>query len=204
MKYNKSQPVLSCNLSRAPPQFLSYKSSIQDDAVALPREVVCPAGQTCSEPRWATQAGKKGLRFKFTDDTCRSCPLRAECVNPKAQTDKGRTVFVVPDEQPLIDAHLAQRGTAEFKQRYHQRVVVEHANAGFAQCGGKQAHRFGTQNVSFGVAMSALAYNLRRLGSIARDNQQTARLLEQILAQMLRAAFLLFFCAWCHVPRSSC
>ena len=165
------------------------------------RQVVCPAGQTCSEPRWATQAGKKGLRFTFNGDTCRACPLRTGCVNPKAKTDKGRSVFVVPDEQPLIDAHLAQRATADFKHRYHQRVIVEHAIAGFAQCGGKQAHRFGTQKVSFDVAISALAHNLRRLGSIARDNQQTARRLEQILAHMLRAAFLLFFCAWAHFTR---
>jgi hypothetical protein len=160
------------------------------------REVACPGGHTCSEPRWATQGGKKGLRFRFSADTCGSCPLRTQCINPKAEPDKGRTVFVVPDEQPLIDAHLTDRDTPEFKERYHKRVVVEHAIAGFAQCGGKKARRFGTQNVSFDVAMSALAYNLRRLGSIARNDRRVSQRLEQVVARLSRAAVLAYiFCA---------
>ena len=40
--------------------------------------------------------------------------------------------------------------------------------AGLAQCGGKQAHRMGMDNVSFDETLSALAYNLRRLGGGAQ------------------------------------
>ena len=61
------------------------------------------------------------------------------------------------------------------------RSDVERVIAGFAQCGGKKAHRFGMANTAFDANLSALAYNLRRLGSLMKSDER----LEHQVAQLV-------------------
>lgn len=96
-------------------------------------------------------------------------------------------MFVVDEEERLIRGHLERRLQPEFQKRLAHRPMVERVIAGFAQCGGKQAHRFGTANVSFDAALSALAYNLRCLGSLLHRQPGLQDRLRGVLGAFLRA-----------------
>lgn len=157
------------------------------------RTLTCPSGQRCTG-RWATPHGEKGWMFEFEADVCGSCSRKASCVQPKARG--GRTVFMVPDTERLIRAHLERRQEPGFLDLLAKRQVVERANAGFAQCGGKVAHRFGNKHVEFDATLSALAHNMRTLGSLLVRRPQLRRKLDQCQeeADQRLAALLLFFC----------
>jgi len=142
--------------------------------------LTCPQGHRIERTRWATRAGHKGWSFEFAAEVCSACPSREQCVSDKAQ-GKGRSVFVVPEQERLIRRHLARREEDDFEQRQAERPHVERVIAGYGQCGGKQAHRFGTRAAEFGARMSALAYNFRRLGSVAAND-------EEVAARLARAA----------------
>jgi hypothetical protein len=154
--------------------------------------LTCPAGHKLPHQKWDTERGRKGHRFDFTHAGCATCPRRGECVSPKAAEDQGRTVFIVDDEERLIRNHLRRREESEFKERLSKRPAVERAIAGFAQCGGKQARRFGMENVEFDGKLSALTYNLRRLGSLMRADDT----LEERLVRAWRASARLLAAWW--------
>jgi Transposase DDE domain/Transposase domain (DUF772) len=149
------------------------------------RTVRCPAGHQCAMTRWASRDQDRGWEFVFPESLCGACPLRPQCVNPKAKTG-GRTVFIVEAKERLIRAHLERRQELDFIALLSQRPQVERVIAGLAQCGGKQVHRMGQDNVSFDETLSALAYNLRRLGAVLKQNPAVASRLE--------AEVLLFLC----------
>ena len=146
--------------------------------------LTCPEGLTVLQERWETRDGKKGRLFDFTKKDCATCSRRKECVSPKAAPTQGRTVFIVDSEERLIRAHLEHRKESEFKERLAHRPAVERAIAGFAQCGGKKAHRFKIDKVAFDANLSALAYNLRRLGGLLKADPK----LEEKLQRALRAS----------------
>lgn len=135
--------------------------------------LTCPAGHSLEKPRWAMRNGRKGRLFVYPNDVCGSCPKREACVSPKAKG--GRSVFIVEREERLIRRHLERREEPEFLERLDQRPAVERVIAGFAQCGGKQARRFRMTNVAFDASLSALGYNLRRLGSLCAQDSQLAQ-----------------------------
>ena len=95
-------------------------------------------------------------------------------------------MFIVEAKERLIRAHLIRRQELDFIALLSQRPDVERVIAGLAQCGGKQAHRMGLDNVSFDETLSALAYNLRRLGAVLKQKPEVASRLE--------AAALVFLC----------
>jgi hypothetical protein len=86
----------------------------------------------------------------------------------------------------VLREHLRQRQESDFREKLKGRQVVERANAGFAQCGGKEAHRFGREATQFASNLSALAYNLRLLASVAAKSEDIQEALEA------RAQALLF------------
>jgi len=139
----------------------------------------CPQGHTLSQGRWATRNGHKGRLFEF--GKCQNCPSKAKCINPKAKSGKGRSVCIVDEQERLIRQHLDRRQQPEFLERLSNRSDVERVIAGFAQCGGKKAHRFGMANTAFDANLSALAYNLRRLGSLMKSDER----LEHQVAQLV-------------------
>lgn len=150
----------------------------------------CPAGHTMRGGRWTTRKGRRGRAFQFPGEVCGPCPLREACVKPSVPPDRGRSVFIVDDEEWLIRTHLADREAPEFKAKLAHRPSVERVIAGFAQCGGKRARRMGRTRVAFDCNMSALAYNLRRLGSLLEADETLANRLEKALraaARMLSA-----------------
>jgi hypothetical protein len=141
----------------------------------------CPEGHTLSQGRWATRNGHKGKLFEF--GKCQNCPSKAKCINPKAKSAKGRSVFIVDEQERLIRQHLDRRQQPEFLERLSNRSDVERVIAGFAQCGGKKAHRFGMADNAFDANLSALAYNLRRLGSLMKSDESLERQVAQLVGR---------------------
>lgn len=152
--------------------------------------LTCPAGLSISKPRWATRSGRKGRLFVFPSDACGSCDQRERCVSPKAK--KGRSVFIVDEEERVIRRHLERREKRQFLERLAHRSTVERVIAGFAQCAGKRARRFGMRNVSFDANLSALGYNLRRLGSLCAGNGELAARAAEALAASAASALVAF------------
>lgn len=145
----------------------------------LRRSLKCPAGQECLMTRWASRDGERGWEFEFPQVMCDACPQRAQCINPKAK-GVGRTVFLVEQKERLIRAHLLRRQELDFIAILAERPAVERVIAGLAQCGGKTARRMGQDNVSFDETLSALAYNLRRLGSVLVKQPEVAARLASV------------------------
>lgn len=142
--------------------------------------LTCPAGHPLARTKFETRSGRKGWLFAYPRKLCDACPLRAQCVSETA-TLTGRTVFVVPRRERLIRQHLARREEPDFRQKLAQRIAVERVIAGFAQCGGKRARRFGAQAVEFDAPLSALAYNLRRLGALMSANAELEAALDEAI-----------------------
>jgi len=159
--------------------------------------LTCPAGQVHATPRFVTLNGRRGRKFEFSPEQCGTCPLREQCVSPKAKPQR-RSVFIIDDDERLIRDHLRERETPEFRARLGQRIAVEHAIAGFAQCGGKKARRFGIENVGFDARLSALTYNLRRLGGLLRCDRDLASRLDELVGVFWRFLYALL---WLRILR---
>lgn len=139
------------------------------------REMTCLAGHSVPW-KWATRGGERGWLFQFPDNLCADCPLRQFCT--KAPHTKGRSFFIVEERERVLREHLRKRGEPDFRENLKGRQVVERANAGFAQCGGKEAHRFGREATQFASNLSVLAYNLRLLASVAAESEDIQEALE--------------------------
>ena len=137
------------------------------------KTLTCPAAVRISNPPFQTRHGRRGRLFVYPSQQCAGCAQRDRCVSPKST--QGRSVFIEEAQERVIRDHLQRREQPEFRQRLAQRPAVERVLAGFAQCGGKQARRFGIKNVNFDANLSALAYNLRRLGSLCASDPELAR-----------------------------
>ena len=147
----------------------------------------------CHDAVGHAETRNAGGSLSFPTQVCGACPQRSQCVNPKSKS-QGRTVFIVEAKERLIRAHLVRRQELDFIALLAQRPDVERVIAGLAQCGGKQAHRMGQDNVSFDETLSALGYNLRRLGAVLKQQPAVASRLEE--------AVLLFLCLLLVQPRS--
>lgn len=157
------------------------------------RQLTCPTGQT-TDMRYATRRGEVGWEFEFDGQTCAQCPFRDQCINPRAKASSGRTVFVVPQKEKVLRRHLERRQEPEYLDKQARRFRVEQAIAGLAQCGGKEARRFGQEAVEFDVRISALSHNLRKLGRmVARDDRLRERLERVVVVSGKDAACILLF-----------
>jgi hypothetical protein len=144
------------------------------------RCLTCPAGQSTGMG-YANRHGEKGWLFKFDPEKCAECPFRSNCIDPKAKMNKGRTVFMEPEKEKVLRHHLKRRQEPDYLTEQARRYQVEQSIAGLAQCGGKQAHRFGIEHVDFDVRMSALAFNLRKLGKMVRGDDALRAQLERVV-----------------------
>ena len=143
--------------------------------------------------RLEKQGGRLGWRFEFPAAGCQSCPLQKQCVSPKNKSG-ARTVFVQPEDERLIRAHLVRRTELDFVALLAERPAVERVLAGLEQCGGKTVHRMGLPMVDFDVALSAVTYNLRRLGSVLRQQPELEARVQQEADRDKAVGRLLFLC----------
>jgi len=125
--------------------------------------ITCPAGQTTSTYKWVSvrfgkkQKQRRAKQFSFAASVCAACPLRERCI--KSPTDGGKIIRLHPREDLLQQARADCR-TDRFKERYRQRVVVEHSIARLVQRGIRQSRFFGKRRTLWQVAMAAAVVNL--------------------------------------------
>jgi hypothetical protein len=117
------------------------------------QEVRCPAGQTTSDYRSAGEG--RGGRFVFAAATCRTCPLRAQCVR-----GKGPRTISIQAEEALQQRARVHNQTEAGRQSLRQRVVVEHRIARLVQLGIRQSRYFGRTKTCLQVVMAAVVANL--------------------------------------------
>jgi transposase len=87
------------------------------------QQATCPQGQTSTSWTPATQRGTDTIVVKFATDTCRPCPVKAQCTTASRG---GRQLTIRPRQayQALRQARSDQQ-TTTFKARYALRAGVE-------------------------------------------------------------------------------
>ena len=123
----------------------------KEDFVLNLREktITCPAGNT--EPI------EFGTSVNFNPSDCDACSLREQCTEAKAGT--GRSVNILEDERrqkKLRDMAKTKSG----RQRFRERVPVEHSLAHIGQRQGRKARYCGTRKNLFDLRRAAAIQNL--------------------------------------------
>ena len=150
--------------------------------------ITCPAGQTTSTYKWVSvrfgkeQKKRRAKQFSFAAATCAACPLRARCL--KSPTADGKVIRLHPREDLLQQARADCR-TDRFKERYRDRVVVEHSIARLVQRGIRQSRFVGRRRTLWQVAMAAAVVNLMVIAGKDRQKNDS------------RSSFL-YFCVHCY------
>ena len=138
--------------------------------------VTCPGGHTMSIPRSRRDPEQFVRSVTFPAETCAACPLRAQCVKPKARG--GRSIAIHPQEALLQQAR-AYQATDAGREALLQRQVVEHRIARLVQLGIRHSRFFGRTKTRFQLLMAATVANLTLTWSAparaARRQAQEAR-----------------------------
>ncbi len=143
---------------------------------------VCPAGQTTTDLRHASGAGKQ---FQFDPAVCAACPLRAQCVRGSG----GRTIQVHPQEL-LLQAARAFQASPEFAEFRRRRQTAEHAIARLVQRGMRKARYCGSAKGLFQLSMAAAVVNLTLVANASRHQGASAASVAVLLALLLLSVAL--------------
>lgn len=111
--------------------------------------VSCPAG--------TVQSMKLGQTIYFDADACDACLLRKQCTSAKKGT--GRSIAIADDE-PRQEKLRRLSKTKAGRQRFRQRVSVEHRLAHISQRQGNHARYCGVRKNQFDVRRAATIQNL--------------------------------------------
>jgi len=111
--------------------------------------ITCPGGEA--------QPIKLGQTIYFDADTCRRCSLRKQCTSAKVSS--GRSVSIAHDE-PRQEKLRRMSDTKRGRQRFRERVPVEHRLAHIGQRQGRKARYRGTRKNLFDLRRAATIQNL--------------------------------------------
>lgn len=136
----------------------------------------CPAKETTEDFR---PRSKGGGMFRFPNEVCAACPLRAQCVRGAG----GRTVQVHPQEA-LLQAARELQGSPGFAAYRRLRQAAEHRIARLVQLGLRQARYRGRVKTLFQLAMAAAVANLTLLAARAAVGGETPGL-PQLLGSLV-------------------
>jgi transposase len=140
----------------------------------------CPAGEPLRpmEGRWQNASGRTEIRYASSTKTCRTCPLRARCLSPKAsQRTIGRW-----EHEDVLDRHRARmQGAGELMRR--RSGIVEHP-FGTLKCRAGYRHFLvrGFNKVRGEWSLMALCYNFTRVLNILGFDGFVAALAKKALA----------------------
>jgi hypothetical protein len=113
------------------------------------KTITCPAGQT--------QSITFGQIAKFEAETCDACPIRAQCTS--AAPGNGRSVSILHNER--LQKRLRRLSqTASGREKFRERVRVEHSLAHIGQRQGPVARYGGARKNTFDMRRSAIIQNL--------------------------------------------
>lgn len=111
--------------------------------------ITCPAGQIAPM--------RLGKSTEFTPSVCEQCELNSKCTKPSKV--HGRCIFVSENEP--LQQHLRDMSkTKEGRQRFRERVPIEHRLAHISQRQGNKARYRGTRKNLFDLRRSASIQNL--------------------------------------------
>jgi len=113
------------------------------------KTITCPAGHT--------ESIEFGRTVEFDPWNCFLCPLHDQCTT--TDYESGRTVSIAEDERlqkRLRDMSKTKRG----RQRFRERVPVEHRLAHIGQRQGRKARYFGTRKNLYDLRRAAAIQNL--------------------------------------------
>lgn len=113
------------------------------------RTITCPAGQT--------ESIKFGSTVTFDADACDSCPMRAQCTT--AALGNGRSVNILPNERLQKRLRLMAQ-TKTGRQRFRERVPVEHSLARISHRQGNNARYNGARKNTYDTRRAAIIQNL--------------------------------------------
>jgi len=123
------------------------------------KTITCPGGQ-CLPMAY-------GETVMFPAPACDACPLRRQCTT--ASNGKGRSVHIAEDE-PRQKKLRAMSKTKSGRQRFRERVPVEHRLAHIGQRQGPQARYIGTRKNLYDLRRAAVIQNLE-----TAQRKETAR-----------------------------
>ena len=140
---------------------LGIKSFSYDAAVDAYR---CPGDELLRpmEGRWKNTSGRTEIRYASNTKTCRTCPLRARCLSPKASR---RTIGRWEHEEVLYRHRARMQGAGELMRR--RSGIVEHP-FGTLKCRAGYRHFLvrGFDKVRGEWSLMALCYNFTRVLNI--------------------------------------
>jgi hypothetical protein len=131
------------------------------------REVRCPAGQTTNDYRSVGEG--RGGRFVFAAATCRTCPLRSQCVR-----GQGPRTLAIQAEEDLQQRARAHNRTEAGRQSLRERVVVEHRIARLVQLGIRKSRYFGRTKTCLQVVMAAVVANVSLVAGYGKRQAEQA------------------------------
>jgi hypothetical protein len=113
------------------------------------KTITCPAGQK--------ETIEFGKTVRFDPAGCDSCPLRSQCTT--ARLGNGRSVSILEDER-LQKRLRTMSGCKRGRQRFRERVPVEHSLAHVGQRQGPRARYMGTRKNLYDLRRASLIKNL--------------------------------------------
>lgn len=113
------------------------------------KTITCPAGESMPIVL--------GETVMFPASACDACPLRSQCTT--AAEGKGRSVHIAEDEARQKKLR-AMAKTKSGRQRFRERVAVEHRLAHIGQRQGPQARYIGTRKNLYDLRRAAVIQNL--------------------------------------------
>lgn len=111
--------------------------------------ITCPAGHT--------KPIEFGKTVQFDSEDCDACPLRSQCTT--ARHGNGRSVSIQDDERLQKRLRTMSKSKAG-RQRFRERVPVEHSLAHIGQRQGRRSRYMGTRKNLYDLRRAALIQNL--------------------------------------------
>jgi transposase len=134
----------------------------------------CPAGELLRpmEGHWKNISGRTEIRYASSTRTCRTCPLRARCLSPRAS----RRTIGRWEHEDVLERHRARmQGASELMRR--RSGIVEHP-FGTIKCRAGYRHFLvrGFDKVRGEWSLMALCYNFTRVLNILGFERFTAHM----------------------------
>jgi len=141
----------------------------------------CPVGQLLHRKKgsWENASGRIEIRYASRKAICRTCPLKARCLSPKAAT---RTIRRWEHEDVLERHRARMQGAGELMRR--RSGIVEHP-FGTLKCRAGYRHFLvrGFNKVRGEWSLMALCYNFTRVLNILGFEEFVARI-AKLIAQL--------------------
>ena len=125
---------------------------------------MCKMGNESEKKKYFSyKTGRKGYKYYFKKEVCKSCSIRNECIGEK----RARYILVVALSTPKLYEYSQKQKTPEFLKKFKSRASIENKNAELKVLHGMaKARGFGLKSVETQVKLTVLAVNLKRIAKL--------------------------------------